>query len=99
MHSENHQHPRPQQTSQNAFSQDIRMDDLPKMTEELDAYLAGLVKKVEDADLRASNNMRTSDYTVVNFAETKQDRLWAMKLANEFIDSILITADGHREVT
>lgn len=68
------------------------------MSENIDAYLKEVMATVDEADRRAKNNIRSTDYTVTNFKATKEDRLWAMKEQGELIDSVLVTADGHREV-
>ena len=79
-------------------AQDEPMDELPKMTAEIDAYLSELVATVETAELRNTVNVRTTSYTETNFEATKRDRLWAMKSAGQFVDSIMVTPDGYREV-
>lgn len=72
--------------------------DFPPMSENIDAYLKEVIDTVEEADRRAKSNIRSTDYTVTNFKATKQDRLWEMKEKGELIDSVLVTADGLREV-
>ena len=72
---------------------------IPPMTPEIDAYLNEIADKIKTAEQFDKSNVRTTNFTVINFADTKQDRLWAMKINKEFIDAILITADGsHHEV-
>ena len=72
---------------------------IPSMTNELDSYLKEIIEKIEAAEQYANKHVRTTNFTVIDFEATKQDRLWAMKTKEEFIDAVLITADGsHREV-
>lgn len=78
---------------------DDLLDDLPKMTAVLNVYLAEVVEKVVVAEARNQVNVRTSEFTVTDFSKTKRDRLWAMKVNGELIDSVLIASDGHREVS
>lgn len=76
--------------------------DLPKIPPQnasIDAYVEELKSKINWVEEQQSKGLRTTDYTITNFADTKKDRLWKMKLAGELIDSIFITADGQREVS
>ena len=69
------------------------------MTPEINEYLDDARKKMEVTDLMASQQQRTSDYTITKFSDSKRDRFWEMKTKGELVDGVLLTADGHKEVS
>ena len=71
---------------------------IPSLTPEIDSYLDEIKDKIDVAQMRATKQQRTSDFTVTAFADTKRDRLWAMKMKGELVDAVLVTEDGHQEV-
>ena len=74
-------------------------ESIPSMNPELDAYLAQMKDTIKTAEARTHSGVRTTDHTFTNFKLTSQDRLWTLKTKGDFIDAILVTEDGHREVS
>lgn len=68
------------------------------MIEKINKYIAQLADTVEATRLSRERGQATTDYTVTNFAETKRDRLWRLKVDGKLIDAVLIAADGVKEV-
>lgn len=68
------------------------------MSPDIDAYLTEVVTSVSEAERREKIPIRTTDYTLTDFKATKAERMWAMKESGEMVDTVLVTADGHREV-
>ena len=88
----------PQSQDQAAIELDDGHSILP-MTTEIDAYLDEVADIIQNAKAKTDAGVRTTDFTVTNFAHTKRDRLWALKTSGQFIDAVLVTPDGYREVS
>lgn len=80
-------------------SNNLDLPEIPPQNACIDAYVEEVKSKINWVEERQSKGLRTTDYTISNFADTKKDRMWKMKVDGELIDSIFITADGHCEVS
>lgn len=74
------------------------MEDLPKMNDTFDLYLNEKVDKLEITEQSRVHNVRTTDYTISNFAASKHTRLWSMKMNGQYIDSLICTTNNYQEV-
>ncbi|KAJ6223976.1 hypothetical protein RDWZM_002521 [Blomia tropicalis] len=73
------------------------MEDLPKMNDTFDLYLNEKVDKLEITEQSRVHNVRTTDYTISNFAASKHTRLWSMKMNGQYIDSLICTTNNYQE--
>lgn len=80
------------------MADDDHPGDVPSMSADIDAYIKEAKESIARVEKQQSQGLRTTDFTFTDFSETKRDRQWKMKQQGEMIDTILITADGRREV-
>lgn len=80
-------------------SYNLDLPEIPPQNVRIDAYVEEVKSKINWVEEQRNKGLRTTDYTITNFADTKKNRMWKMKVDGELIDSILITADGQREVS
>ena len=62
-------------------------------------YINELKRKITEVEYSVSQNLRTSFMTITNFELNKNERMWQMKKNQQYIDAIIVTEDGHQEVS
>ena len=75
------------------------LPEIPPQNATIDAYITEVKDKIAWVEEQQSKGLRTTDYTLTDFSETKRDRMWKMKQTGEMTDTILITSDGQSEVS
>ncbi|KAH9389780.1 hypothetical protein TYRP_007327 [Tyrophagus putrescentiae] len=73
------------------------LPEIPPQNATIDAYITEVKDKIAWVEEQQSKGLRTTDYTLTDFSETKRDRMWKMKQTGEMTDTILITSDGQSE--
>ena len=88
-----------ERTTTTGSMHEVQDDVLPKMNDSLDSYYAKLTGTIARIEVARENNVRTNDFTITRFEDTKRDRLWRLKVIGKLVDSVMLCPDdGYKEV-